>query len=84
MVIRHRAHHAHATNVTGRYGVDFDRSQFCTPEKIDEAHASHFYATRGYTVIEEANDTRRYGLNPNNRSLIRHSINELVVAQVWV
>jgi hypothetical protein len=67
------------------HGVQFEQQHLCTLEKIKEAYASHFYATRGISLVEQTEDTRRFALNGRSaRFSIRRQIDELVEAELQV
>ena len=64
------------------FGVDFAQREYCTRDKIVEAHVDHFYATRGYSIGEQRADTRNHRANGRGaRTAIRNSIDELVAAE---
>jgi hypothetical protein len=67
---------------TAWYGIDCEQSDFCTLERIREAYTSHFYATRGYSQIEQQADTSLFRRNGRTaQSSIHRQITELVAAE---
>ena len=68
---------------TAWFGVEFAQREFCTAEKIEEAHASHFYACRGYLLSEQLADTRNFDRQRRTSvHSIRRQINEMVESQL--
>jgi hypothetical protein len=64
------------------YGIDSEQRDFCTLERIKEAYTSHFYATRGFSQIEQHADTALFLRNGRSaQSSIHRQITELVAAE---